>query len=242
RGLQVLASYTFAKSLDTNSTDDCGCTNAESLKNIDVARDYGPSDFDIRHSFAAAISYEFPSPKGDGVGRALLRGWATNGILHISSAPPFEIDAFSQSPAFGFSPTRPDIVPGVPFYIPDPTQPGGRRLNAAAFTNPPPDEQGDLGRNYFRGFPINQTDLAVSRRFALSERFSLNFRVEYFNVFNHPIFAPPSANYNNFLGQSSFGAITSTLNNFLFEGPGTLSPLYQIGGPRSGQLTLKLVF
>jgi hypothetical protein len=242
RGLQVLASYTFAKSLDTNSSDDCGCTTAESLKNIDVARDYGPSDFDIRHSFAAAVSYELPSPKGNGVGRALLRGWASYGVLHISSAPPFEIFAFPQSPIYGTYPTRPDIVPGVPFYVPDPTQPGGRRLNAAAFTTPPPGEQGDLGRNYFRGFPINQTDLAVSRRFGLSDRFSLYFRVEYFNVFNHPMFAPPSANFNNYLAQSSFGSITSTLNNFLSGGPGTLSPLYQIGGPRSAQFTLKLLF
>jgi hypothetical protein len=207
-----------------------------------VARDYGPSDFDIRHSFAAAISYELPSPKGDGVGHALLRGWASYGVLHISSAPPFEIFAFPQSPIYGTYPTRPDIVPGVPFYVTDPTQPGGRRLNAAAFTTPPPGEQGDLGRNYFRGFPISQTDLAVSRRFGLSEHFSLYFRVEYFNVFNHPMFAPPSANFNNYFGRSSFGSITSTLNNFLSGGPGTLSPLYQIGGPRSGQLTLKLVF
>ena len=123
-----------------------------------------------------------------------------------------------------------------------PRLPRVRRLNAAAFTTPPPGDQGDLGRNYFRGFPINQTDLAVSRRFGLSERFSLYFRVEYFNVFNHPMFAPPSANFNNYLTQSSFGIITSTLNNFLSGGPGTLSPLYQIGGPRSGQLTLKLLF
>src|SRR5208282_1240653 len=68
------------------------------------------------------------------------------------------------------------------------------------------------------------------------------FRVEYFNIFNHPMFAPPSANFNNLFPGSGFGTITSTLNDFLSGGPGTLSPLYQIGGPRSGQLTLKLVF
>lgn len=242
QGLQVLASYTFAKSLDTNSVDDCACTTAGSLKNIDVARDYGPSDFDVRHSFAAAISYEFPSPEGHGLRPALFRGWASHGILHISSAPPFEIFAFPHSPVFGFYATRPDTVQGVPFYITDPTQPGGRRLNAAAFTMPAPGQQGDLGRNYFRGSPIDQTDLAVSRRFGLTERLSLYFRVEYFNIFNHPIFAPPSANFNNFFPRSGFGTITSTLNDFLSGGPGTLSPLYQIGGPRSGQLTLKLVF
>jgi hypothetical protein len=85
-------------------------------------------------------------------------------------------------------------------------------------------------------------DLAVSRRFGLSERLSLFFRIEYFNVFNHPMFAPPSANFNNFLQSGGFGRITSTLNNFV-GGTGTsLSPLYEIGGPRSGQLSLKLQF
>jgi hypothetical protein len=244
RGLQVLASYTFSKSLDTNSIDDCGCTTSDSLKNINGARDYGSSDFDQRHSFAAAISYEFPTPKGDGIGWALLRNWAVYGVVRISSALPFEIYTFTQSPVYGGYATRPDIVPNVPFYLPS-SQPGGRILNVAAFSTPPPGQQGDLGRNYFRGFPIDQTDLAVSRRFRLTERFSLFFRVEYFNLFNHPIFAPPSANFNNRFpngGFGPFGTISSTLNNYLSGGPGTLSPLYQIGGPRSGQLTLKLQF
>jgi hypothetical protein len=85
----------------------------------------------------------------------------------------------------------------------------------------------------------------VSRRLRLGERFSLHFRAEYFNIFNHPMFAPPPANFNNRFpngGFGPFGTISSTLNNYLYEGPGTLSPLYQVGGPRSGQLTLKLQF
>jgi hypothetical protein len=98
----VLASYTFAKFLDTNSTDYCGCTNSDNLSNIDVARDYGPSDFDQRHFFAAAISYEVPSPMGTGVAVALLRGWALYGVLHVSSALPSEIYTVPQSPAYGY--------------------------------------------------------------------------------------------------------------------------------------------
>jgi hypothetical protein len=243
RGLQVLASYTFAKSLDTNSSDNCSCTASDSLKDINVAADYGPSDFDVRNSFAAAISYEFPTAKFDNaVAKTLLRGWALYSVLHIYSALPFNVLADGQSPVFGYYFTRPDIVPGVPFYIKDSSNPGGRRLNAAAFTTPPPGEQGDLGRNYFRGFPVNQTDLAFSRRFNLTERLSLYFRAEYFNVFNHPMFADPSANFNNRIYFSSFGEITSTLNDFLSSGAGTLSPLYQIGGQRSGQLSLRLQF
>jgi hypothetical protein len=80
--------------------------------------------------------------------------------------------------------------------------------------------------------------LAISRRFALSDRFSLFFRVEYFNLFNHPMFAPPPANFNNFISTPSFGQITATQNEY----NAGLNPLYGIGGARSGQFTLKLQF
>jgi hypothetical protein len=189
----------------------------------------------------AIYPYEVPSPKWNSKVNALLRNWALYGILHVNSAPPFGVFVADFSPVFGGYLTRPDVVPGVPFYLPSP-QPGGRILNKAAFTTPAPGAQGDLPRNYFRGFPVNQTDLAVSRRFGLSERLSLFFRIEYFNVFNHPMFAPPSANRNNFLQNGGFGQITSTLNNFVGGTGFSLSPLYEIGGPRSGQLSLKLQF
>lgn len=217
RGLQALASYTWANALDTNSSDVCQCMTSNSLENINVAQDYGPSDFDIRHSFAAAVSYELPSSKARGVKGALSRGWGLYGVVRIASAPPFNVYINNRSPVFGFYRPRPDIVPGVAFYVSDPSNPGGKRLNAAAFTTPPPGEQGDLPRNYFRAFPIDQTDLALSRRFGLSERISLYVRAEYFNVFNHPMFAGPPANFANYISLSGFGKITSTLNNYLSD-------------------------
>lgn len=241
-GLQALTSYTWAKSLDTGSSDVHGGTFSNSVQNIDVGSNYAPSDFDVRHSFAGAISYEIPSPKTNRLARALLTEWAVYGVVRISSAPPFNLIAIGNSPVFGFYLTRPDIVPGVPFYLSDPSNPGGRILNIAAFTKPPPGAQGDLSRNYFRGFGIDQTDLALSRRFGLTDRFSLYFRAEYFNAFNHPMFADPSADFHNRINLPNFGKVTSTLNNNLTGGPGTLSQLYQIGGPRSGQLTLRLEF
>jgi hypothetical protein len=122
RGLQVLASYAFAKSLDTNSSDVCGCTTTNSLQNVNVARDYGPSSFDVRNSFAAAVSYEFPSPNLSRVSRSLLRDWAVYGVIHANSALPFNIYTFGSSPVFGSYLTRPDTVPGVPFYLPEHTQ------------------------------------------------------------------------------------------------------------------------
>jgi hypothetical protein len=112
-------------------------------------------------------------------------------------------------------------------------------LNDAAFSVPTNGQPGDMPRNSLRGFPINQTNLALRRRFQLTERFTLDLRAEYFNVFNHPMFSPyANGTQLNYIQTPNFGQITQTLNNAL----GGLNPLYQVGGPRSGQFTLKLQF
>jgi Carboxypeptidase regulatory-like domain/TonB dependent receptor len=234
RGFQALVSYTLAKSTDTASDDTDGGIWTTSLSNVNVASDLGPSRFDVRNSFSAAVSWQIPSPRWNGPSDALLRNWQIDSIVRISSPTPYGVRANVNSPIF--YETRPDIVPGVPFYLAVPGQPGGRSLNPAAFTAPPAGQYGDLPRNYFRGFPIDQTDLSLRRQFHLTERASLFLGAEYFNVFNHPMFA--AALNNTVLGYPSFGQITQTLNEDL----GVLNPLYQIGGPRSGQLTIKILF
>jgi hypothetical protein len=220
RGLQALVSYTLAKSTDTNSDDTEGDDSRTTLSAINVAADLGPSDFDVRNSFSAAISWQIPSPQWGRLSDSLLRNWQADGIVRISTAAPYR----------AFIHERPNIVPGVPFYVPAPGEPGGRTLNPAAFTPAPLNQEGDLPRNFFRGFPIDQTDLSLRRQFHLTERASLFLGAEYFNLFNHPMFA-----VDEFTG---FGPPTETLNEEL----GQLNPLYQIGGPRSGQLTIKILF
>jgi Carboxypeptidase regulatory-like domain/TonB dependent receptor len=219
RGLQALASYTFGKSTDTSSDDTGTESSTTTLSAINPAAYLAPSDFDVRHSFSAAVSWQIPGPHWHRLSDGVLRNWQADGIIRMSSPAPYE--AFF---------TRPDIVPGVPFYLPAPGEPGGRTLNPAAFTSPPAGREGDLPRNFFRGFPINQTDLSLRRQFHLTERASLFLGAEYFNLFNHPMFAVD--------GFTRFGPPTQTLNQQL----GFLSPLYQIGGPRSGQLTIKILF
>ena len=153
-----------------------------------------PSDFDIRNSIAGAVSYELPAPAWGRVGNAILRGWAIDGLVRVSSAPPINITVFAFSPVFGYYQTQAEIVPGQPFWIPDPTQPAGRALNPAAFTSPPAGQMGDFPRNGLRSpYSIDQTDLAVRRRFNLTDRLNLSVRAEYFNVFNHPMFGAPGA-------------------------------------------------
>jgi hypothetical protein len=241
-GLQVLASYALTNSKDTNSTDVCGCTYTNDIHSVNPALDYGPSTFDIRNSFSAAVSYQIPWNRPDKISAALLKNWSLYGVWHASSSPPFSVYAVPVSPIFGPYYTRADIVPGQPLYLPDPSQPGGRILNSAAFVTPQPGEYGNEPRNSLRAFPTDQLDLAVSRRFRLTDRLSLDFRVEYFNALNHPMFAGPWANYGTTVGSyAKFGLVATTLND-AYSGAGGLSSLYQIGGPRSGQLTLKLQF
>jgi hypothetical protein len=91
-----------------------------------------------------------------------------------------------------------------------------------------------------RGFNAAQADLGVRRRVRVTERVGLRFRSEFFNIFNHPNFANPT----NSLTSALFGRSTQTLANGLGAGGanGGFNPLYQIGGPRSIQLALKLQF
>ena len=135
---------------------------------------------------------------------------------------------------------RPDVVPGVPLLLYGSKYPGGKAFNAAAFTPPPTGQQGDFERNVLRGFGAWQADVAFQRQFHLTERVGLRFRGEFFNLFNHPGFGPPDNNLTDAL----FGQSTQTLASSLGSGGanGGFSPLYQIGGPRSIQLALKLQF
>ena len=143
---------------------------------------------------------------------------------------------------------RPDIVPGKPFYLHGPQYPGGKAFNAAAFVSPPvdsttglPARQGNLHRNLLRGFGAFQWDFAIHRDFPIRNSLRLQFRAEMFNVLNHPNFGPPVANLNN----PQFGEAIQVLSQSLLGGnlgSGGFNPLYQIGGPRSIQLALKLMF
>jgi hypothetical protein len=132
----------------------------------------------------------------------------------------------------------PDVVPGVPFYLNDQTAPGGRRINPAAFA-PAAGITGNEPRNFLRDFGASQTDFSVQREFPLRERLRLQFRTEFFNIFNHPNFGSLDTAWSTTSTTSTtFGRSQSTLNNSL----GGLSSLYQIGGPRSIQFALRLTF
>jgi outer membrane receptor protein involved in Fe transport len=237
RDLQVLGSYTFAKSLDTVSEESILNFQAPSGR-FSPLDDRGPSAFDVRHSFNAAFSYSIPFRPANPLARALLSDYELDGRVRAVSARP--VNVLSGRDPFGLGYTtvaRPDVVPGQPLYLDDSNAPGGKRFNPAAFDGATPlaeVRQGTFGRNVMRGFGASQVDLSVRREFPITERFTLQARVDAFNVFNHPNFNNPSG----VLTSSTFGRSTQ----MLATGLGGLSPLYQAGGPRSMQMALRVLF
>ena len=240
RGLQALASYTWSHSIDIASTDAIAnyLSTPSSVANPNIDR--GNSDFDVRHSFTAGVTYNLPSPQANAFAHAALGGWSVDSFIFARTAPPVNVigglvfeDGIALYP-------RPNFVPGVPLELFGSQYPGGKILNGAAFTEPATGQQGDFGRNVLRAFGAVQADIAFQRQFQLTERVQLRFRGEFFNIFNHPNFGPPDNNITDAL----FGYSTATLASSLGSGGanGGLNPLYQIGGPRSIQLALKLQF
>lgn len=254
RGLQALASYTWAESLDNVSSDSVFLTPSE---RIDPQLDRGPSDFDIRHQFSGALTYDIPAPDLAGVARKLLQNWAVDTIFTGRSGAPVNV-TYQRNIGFGTILVRPDLVDGVPLYIEDPAAAGGRRFNnqvvvipgnprpqVGPFAAPIENRQGNLRRNFLRGFPVYQLDMAFRRDFRLMERLRLQFRTEVFNLLNHPNFADPNSTLltGNALNPA-FGFSQNMFGKSLGTGGATggFNPLYQIGGPRSMQFALKLMF
>jgi len=235
-GLTGLASYTWSHAIDNDSSDAFLLWAGPGTPG-----DRGASDFDLRHSFAATLSYTIPQRAPDRGWRRFAEGWSANAILRARSG--FPITVLESEEYTGITLTnafRPLLLLDRPLWLSDPAAPGGRRLNPTAFVVMPSGQQGDLGRNAIQGFGMAQVDLAVSRDFPIRERLALQFRADAFNALNHANFADPV----RYLDNPLFGQAPSMLNMMLGTGsPGSgLSPLLGSGGPRMVQLSLRLHF
>lgn len=226
RGLQAMAAYTWAHSIDDVSSNW-----------LVQARLRSSSNFDIRHNFQSAFTYEVPGTYNHRIASALLKNWVIEGRISARTALPLDITGRTGlDAATGANVTyRPNRVAGEPLYISGNSFPGGRRLNPEAYVLAPEGVEGTAGRNSARGFGNFQTDIALRRDFVLNERFRLQLKGEAFNVANHPMFGSVGTNMNT---PTQFGLATNTLNQNL----GGLNPLYQIGGPRSMQIMLRMQF
>ena len=245
QGLTALASYTWSHCLDYGSL------------NYSFGYQRGNCEFDVRHNFSAAFSYDLPNVGKNIFARAVLNHWGLDDRFAARSAFPvplrgrFLVQPDGQQYNGGLS-----LVPGQPIYLygancdsvlqglgdlqPGQGCPGGRAINPNSFINVK--SLGNAPRNFVRGFGAWQTDLAIRRDFPISESLKLQFRAEAFNIFNHPNFGSIDSRCRGSrpagCTNPQFGQATATLANSL----GVLSPLYQMGGPRSMQLALKLIF
>ncbi len=187
RALQGTFSYTWSHAIDNGSWD-----SAVFLLYPGRPGDRGSSDFDIRHSVQAGLSYRLPS--------VWARGWTVSGVFRARTGFPIDVMGVENQFGLGFdNAARPDLVPNVSVWIVDANVPGGRRLNPSAFLVTPTGRQGSLGRNAIRGFGFAQADLSLQREFVLSEDVRIDARVEGYNLTNSARFADPSRYINSAL-------------------------------------------
>ncbi len=248
--VQALASYTLGQSKDTGSIDSglgSQARNPQSVAgSVNELRLPGmaPSDFDVRHALGVAVSWQMPGVAGRGWG--WLRGWSLDGMARVNSGRPLNV--IYQQPYRGtVYVVQPKVVAGQPFWIANANEPRGVVLNPKAFAAPSAAGE-EFARNSLRGFPLSQMDVSLHKSMQLTERLALDVRVDYFNVLNHPMFANPATLWSSggTTAQTGFGKVMqgNTLNYGLGGGGigGGQAPQYAPGGPRSGQVSVKLRF
>jgi len=239
-GLTGQVNYSWSRCMDTVSNGGFLQFSAGGILSPlpgDLARDYGPCDYDIRNNLNAQYVYALPvNVRRRSLGYA-LNGWQVSGTVFWHSGIPFSVlstpySANGNGIVNGSGPQFATVVPGVPLYehktIPGVTQPGTVQwLNPNAFVSAVDPSTGacaggyngvgncqfgNLGRNALRGPDFVWSDFYLTKSFRLTERVKLRFDTQFFNVFNHPNFALPSMVLAGIPGkpstQTGFGALT----------------------------------
>jgi carboxypeptidase family protein len=238
-GISGFAAYTWSKSLDDASDGiDFVAPAALPQDSTNLKAEHGPSTFDTRHRFTAAINYRLPA--WSALPKRLSSGWQLNWIWTAQSGRPLPIvnnDDTSALPNDNFNTRsffhqRPNVVLGINPIRPRRTPTGYFYLDSAAFSQPDLGTFGNLGRDAIYGPGYWNADFSVSKDTEISDRVGLQIRAELFNIFNHPNFALPNSNF----GTDAFGLITQTPD--VAQG----NPGLGGGGPRVVQLALKVIF
>jgi hypothetical protein len=247
KGLIYQLAYTLAHSVDDSS----GPFLSDFLSEVGPVKDLynrknnrGPSGFDARHNFVFNFLYELPFGSGKtygsaltGVAARLAEGWQIGGILTLNSAFPFTVrhaDNRSNNGAIFFA-DRPNIAAGqrcnalgdpAKWFDPTVFQPA-----AAGF-------YGNAGRNICRGPNFRNLDFSILKNTRIGERWTVQFRTEFFNITNHPNFGPP-VNSQNPNGAGGNG-------DFVFSGTSPIASAGRIfrtvNTSRQIQFGLKLIF
>jgi len=205
-GLQFQVAYTFSKSTDTASATESvyrnGVTGGDFQDPLAPASDKGLSDFDLRHNFVANFLWELPFGKGrklgSGYSRAadkLISGWGVGGILNLRSGFPFTVTLGFDRARNGIDnlqTQRPNLAPGRTAESAVKGDPS-RYIDPTAFALQPAGFYGSLGRNTLEGPNLRAFDFSLLKRTRITERLNMEFRTEFFNLFNITNFSPPAA-------------------------------------------------
>lgn len=223
-GFQVRGSYTWAKSIDTSSVTIAGDSFANSLVNplfFDTRTNRGLSDFNIGQNLVLNYTWELPSPTlNSSLASWASSGWQLGGIYKANTGVPF-------TPVIGGDPlgTKLTTAQDVPDIVNspecrNPINPGNpdNYIKTQCFTFPVPGNlRGNLGRNRLEGPGLSNFDVSLfknNRIKRVSDAMNVQFRAEFFNVFNHANFSIPTNNFTLFDGSSNpiaaAGRITST--------------------------------
>jgi len=240
RGFLLAANYMWSHEIDDGSN---GSGDGDSLvpENVACQRcERASGIWDVRHVFTANAIYELPFGQGKkflnqpGLSRAVAGGWEVSSTFMARTGFPVNVlvnRSSSSVPDGNATDQRPNLVPGVPL-----TPPGGATIgqwiNPAAFAVPAPGTFGDAPRDTARGPGAWQMDLGLGKHISLTERARLEFRSDFFNIFNHPQYGLPQATF----GVPGFGSITQTVN--------TTTPVSPVGSgtPREIQFALRVSF
>ncbi len=219
-GFTLLGSYAWSKSIDNGSG--VRTTDGDPLTPMDdynLGRERGRSAFDFRHRFTGSFLYELPFGKGrrmdisNSVANFVLGGWQVGGIFTVQTGFPLTAFCGPGNIQNGGGYCAPDVVPGQsPNNIS--TRTVQRFFNTDAFVdrlgqNPAAITDfryGNSGRNTITGPGLTSFDASLTKVFAITERHRLEFRSEFFNLPNHPIFAPPGTT----LRTANYGVISAT--------------------------------
>jgi hypothetical protein len=240
--LNLEANYTWSHEIDDQVNVFGGFSDP-----FDPAIDKGSGDWDVRHNLTGSAVYSLPDLKGSSaLVRGFLGGWQTSTILQTRSGLPTNIQLISGF--FGI-PMRPDYVPGQPTLVPNASWPN-TSYNINAFSVPAGYDGnwgtnlGDVGRNALRGPAFFQWDLSGMKNFPITENVKLQFRVDLFNILNHPNFSSPDGGICTAVTPGTpascainpnFGRASQTIADNIGSQIGN-------GTARQAQLSLKVIF
>lgn len=275
KGLTAGLQWTYGHSIgDTGGSNEAQTTQNP----FNYQQDRGNNAFDVRHSVNVSALYQLPVHASNKTADYLLGGWEVGGIVNARTGIPVDVTMSRPDIVYKVVSTgqhvsspivsngavltvpvvnnpfggafrsnrRPDVVSGVDPFIH--ASDGRYFLNPAAFSIPTPGNFGDLGRYALHGPGTTQFDFTIHKRFAIDEKRNIEFRAEFYNLFNKANFANPPAVLNNALGTGTnqlqpgqpFSAASAGSAFGVFNS--TVSKDVGLGAQRQIQLSLRFNF